>query len=71
MCRRLGESLRFVRIRNAQLAAIISLTAGDEVELDDIDDRTLGLRRPWAVYAKPPLTGYGARPSWAMNPSWS
>ena len=40
-----GESLTFVRIRVAQLAAIIGLTTGDEMEFDHLGDGMLRVRK--------------------------
>ncbi len=59
------ESLTFVRIRVAQLAAMVGIEAGDEVAFDRLGDGTLRLRRAQADDAKCPATDYGARPSWA------
>ena len=47
------------------------LPAGDEMAFDHVGDGTLRLRKARADHAKRPATGYGARPSWAMNPSMS
>ena len=43
----------------------------DEEAFEHVGDGIRALQRARADHAKRPATGYGARPSWAIIPSWS